>query len=136
MIRRPPRSTLFPYTTLFRSLDTIFVRQLRLQAWIGLYRHEKIAPQTIEIDLEIALPGDAVFKTRKVADTIDYGVVVEHVRALLAKERFDLVENLAERIADLLLQDFKSPRGKVSIAKLGVSREVQRVGVTIERSRS
>ena len=66
-------------------MDTIFIRQLRLQAWIGLYRHEKIAPQTIEIDLEIALPGDAVFKTQKVADTIDYGVVVEHVRALLAK---------------------------------------------------
>jgi dihydroneopterin aldolase len=117
-------------------LDTIFIRQLRLQAWIGLYRHEKIAPQTIEIDLEIALPGDAVFKTRKVADTIDYGVVVEHVRALLAKERFGLVENLAERIAGLLLQDFKSPRVKVSIAKLGVLREAQRVGVTIERSRS
>jgi len=117
-------------------LDTIFVRQLRLQAWIGLYRHEKIAPQTIEIDLEIALPSDAVFKTRKVADTIDYGVVVEHVRALLTKERFGLVENLAERIAGLLLQDFKSPRVKVSIAKLGVLREAQRVGVTIERSRS
>ena len=117
-------------------MDTIFIRQLRLQAWIGLYRHEKIAPQTIEIDLEIALPGDAVFKTRKVADTIDYGVVVEHVRALLAKERFGLVENLAERIAGLLLQDFKSPRVKVSIAKLGVLREAQRVGVTIERSRS
>jgi dihydroneopterin aldolase len=117
-------------------LDTIFVRQLRLQAWIGLYRHEKIAPQTIEIDLEIALPGDAVFRTQKVADTIDYGVVVEHVRAVLAKERFGLVENLAERIADLLLQDFKSPRVKVSIAKLGALREAQRVGVTIERSRS
>ena len=117
-------------------MDTIFIHQLRLQAWIGLYRHEKIAPQTIEIDLEIALPGDAVFKTRKVADTIDYGVVVEHVRALLAKERFGLVETLAERIAGLLLQDLKSPRVKVSIAKLGVLREAQRVGVTIERSRS
>ncbi len=117
-------------------MDTIFIHQLRLQAWIGLYRHEKIAPQTIEIDLEIALPGDTVFKTQKVADTIDYGVVVEHVRALLAKERFGLVETLAERIAGLLLQDLKSPRVKVSIAKLGVLREAQRVGVTIERSRS
>src|SRR2546430_14388808 len=30
MIRRPPRSTLFPYTTLFRSVanDTLFVRRL------------------------------------------------------------------------------------------------------------
>src|SRR5688572_31958117 len=26
MIRRPPRSTLFPYTTLFRSLLTVFAR--------------------------------------------------------------------------------------------------------------
>src|SRR6266511_5079670 len=26
MIRRPPRSTLFPYTTLFRSLDATVVR--------------------------------------------------------------------------------------------------------------
>src|SRR2546426_12807502 len=25
MIRRPPRSTLFPYTTLFRSRDSIFI---------------------------------------------------------------------------------------------------------------
>ena len=117
-------------------MDAVFIRQLRLQAWIGLYRHEKIAPQTVEIDLEIALPGDAVFRTEKVADTIDYGVVVAQLRALLAKERFGLVESLAERIADLILEDFKSPRVKVSVAKLGVLREAKQVGVTIERSRS
>src|SRR2546429_5927702 len=29
MIRRPPRSTLFPYTTLFRSLETVEFRQIR-----------------------------------------------------------------------------------------------------------
>jgi len=117
-------------------LDTVFIRQLRLPAWIGLYRHEKVAPQTIEIDLEIDLPGDAVFKTGKVGDTIDYGVVVEHIRALLAKERFGLVESLAERIAGLLLEDFKSPRVKVGVAKLGALREAQRVGVTLERPKS
>jgi 7,8-dihydroneopterin aldolase/epimerase/oxygenase len=118
------------------ALDTIFIRQLRLPAWIGLYRHEKIAPQTIEIDLEIAVPGNVVFKTGKVADTIDYGVVAERIRALLEKERFGLVENLAERIADLILHDFKAPRVKVSVAKLGVLREAKQVGVMIERSRA
>jgi|SRR5690349_5730662 7,8-dihydroneopterin aldolase/epimerase/oxygenase len=119
------------------ALDVVFIRQLRLQAWIGLYRHEKIAPQTIELDLEVALPADsAVFRTGKVADTIDYGVVVEHIRALLEKERFGLVESLAERVADSILRDFGSPRVKVSVAKLGVLREVRQVGVSIERSRA
>ena len=118
-------------------MDVVFVRQLRLQAWIGLYRHEKIAPQTIELDLEIALPaGGAVFKSGRVADTIDYGVVVERIRTLLTKERFGLVESLAERIADTILREFNSPRVKVSIAKLGVLREAQRVGVTIERGKA
>lgn len=116
-------------------MDTIFVKQLRLEAWIGLYRHEKIAPQTVEIDLEIAVPGDRVFKTGKVGDTVDYGVVVEHIRALLSKERFGLVENLAERVAEMILADFKAPRVKVSITKLGVLREAKHVGVAIERSR-
>jgi 7,8-dihydroneopterin aldolase/epimerase/oxygenase len=116
-------------------LDTIFIRELRLQAWIGLYRHEKVAPQTIEIALEIAMPDDKAFKSGKVADTIDYGVVVERIKALLEKERFGLVENLAERIAKLILEDFRSPRVSISIAKLGVLREAKRVGVTIERTR-
>ena len=116
-------------------MDAVFIRQLRLQAWIGLYRHEKIAPQTIELDLEIALPpGCPVFRTGKVADTIDYGVVVEHIRALVANERFGLVESLAERIAGSILGEFGSPRVKVSIAKLGVLRDAKQVGVVIERS--
>jgi dihydroneopterin aldolase len=115
-------------------LDTIFIRQLRLEAWIGLYRHEKVAPQTVEIDLEIAVPSQKVFKTGKVADTVDYAVVTEHIRALLSRERFGLVESLAERVAEMILADFKAPRVKVSISKLGVLRDAKYVGVTIERS--
>jgi dihydroneopterin aldolase len=117
-------------------MDTIFIRELRLEAWIGLYRHEKIAPQTLELDLEIGVPGDAVFHSGKVQDTIDYGVVVERIRALLANERFGLVENLAERIARLILDEFHSPQVRVSIAKLGILRDARRVGVTIERTRA
>src|SRR3712207_7257566 len=36
MIRRPPRSTLFPYTTLFRS-----VRQLRVGRRVGCHRADR-----------------------------------------------------------------------------------------------
>ena len=55
---------------------------------------------------------------------------------MLEKERFGLVENLAGRIADLILKSFKSPHVKVSVTKLGVLRDAKQVGVTIERSRA
>jgi dihydroneopterin aldolase len=117
-------------------MDTIFIRELRLDAWVGLHKHEKIAPQTIELDIEMGVPGEAVFSSGKVADTIDYSVVVEHVRALVAKEHVGLVETLADRIANMILADFGAPRVRVSIAKLGAVRSAKHVGVCVERTRA
>src|SRR3712207_8163797 len=52
MIRRPPRSTLFPYTTLFRSYgDAWFVGytpQLAVSVWVG-YPNE-LRPMLTEYD--------------------------------------------------------------------------------------
>src|SRR5256885_10923992 len=36
MIRRPPRSTLFPYTTLFRSVNTYFTFERAAERWTNL----------------------------------------------------------------------------------------------------
>ncbi len=62
-------------------------------------------------------------------------VVVGEGAPQLREERFGLVEKLAERIAAVLMQEFKSPQVKVSLTKCGVLREAKRVGVQIERSR-
>ena len=117
-------------------MDIIFIRELRLLAWIGLYKHEKAAQQTVELDIEIGLPGDSVFQSGKVKDTIDYGVVSEKIRSILESERFGLVESLAERVAKLLLEEFQSPRVMVNVTKLGVLKNAKRVGVRIERNRA
>lgn len=100
---------------------------------IGIYKRERVTSQPLEIDLEITLPSERVFATGKVADTIDYAVVVERIRHELTTVRFGLVESLAERIADILIQEFKAPRVRVSVAKLGILKDVGRVGVVIER---
>jgi 7,8-dihydroneopterin aldolase/epimerase/oxygenase len=115
-------------------MDFIFIRELRLPAWIGVYKYEKLAQQMIELDLEIAVPA-SVFATGRIQDTIDYGAAARRIKSVLAEERFGLVEKLAERVAQLLLDEFKAPRVKVSVTKLGVLRDARRVGATIERSR-
>jgi dihydroneopterin aldolase len=45
------------------------------------------------------------------------------------------VETLADRIAQLLLDEFGAPWTKVSVAKIGILPNAKFVGVTIERSR-
>jgi 7,8-dihydroneopterin aldolase/epimerase/oxygenase len=115
-------------------MDIIFLREIRLDARIGIYKREKTITQTVELDLDIALPGDRVFASGKVADTIDYSVVIDRIRAALVEQHYGLVENLAEHVAQIILGDFRAPWVRVSIAKIGARREARRVGVVIERS--
>jgi dihydroneopterin aldolase len=116
-------------------MDIIFLREIRLDARIGIYKREKAITQTVELDLDLALPDDRVFKSGKVTDTIDYAVVVDRIRAVLVEQHYGLVENLAEHVAQIILREFRAPWVRVSIAKIGAQPSARRVGVVIERSR-
>ncbi|HEX7053555.1 MAG TPA: dihydroneopterin aldolase [Burkholderiales bacterium] len=116
-------------------MDAIVIRDLRVEALIGIHRRERHVTQTLTIDLDIGLPGDAVFATDRVADTIDYEQVALRIRALAASGHFRLVETLAERIARLLIDELGAPWAKVSAAKIGILANARYVGVTVERRR-
>lgn len=116
-------------------MDTILIRDLRVETLIGIHRRERHVTQTVSLDLDIGIPGTAVFESDKVADTIDYEQVALKIGALAASGHFRLVETLAERIARLLLEDFGAPWVKVSAAKIGILANAKLVGVTIERKR-
>ncbi len=116
-------------------MDSILFRDLRVDVLIGIYRREKHVPQTVSIDLDIGIPGETVFKSDKVADTVDYAQVALKIKALAASQHFRLVETLADRIARLVLEDFGAPWVKVSAAKIGILPNAKFVGVSIERRR-
>ena len=116
-------------------MDAVILRDLRVQALIGIHKRERHVEQTVSIDLDIGLPGDAVFASDKVADTVDYEQAANAIRALAASQHFRLVETLAERIAMLLIRDFGAPWVKVTAAKIGILPNAKFVGVTIERRR-
>jgi dihydroneopterin aldolase len=116
-------------------MDAIVFRDLRVEALVGIHRRERHVLQTVSIDLEIGVPGTAVFVSDKVADTIDYEEVALRIRALAASGHFRLVETFADRIAALLVNEFRAPWAKVSVAKVGILANAKYVGVTIERRR-
>jgi 7,8-dihydroneopterin aldolase/epimerase/oxygenase len=116
-------------------MDAILIRDLRVDARIGIHRREHYVPQTVQVDLEIGVPGSAVFASDKVADTIDYEQVALRIRALASSGHFRLVETFADRIAALVINDLGAPWVKVSAAKLGILPNAKFVGVTIERRR-
>ena len=116
-------------------MDAIQIRDLRVDAKIGIHRRERHIVQTLSIDLEIGIPGTEVFASDKVSDTIDYAEVALKIAELTASGHFRLVETFAERVAMLIINDFGAPWVRVSAAKIGILPNARFVGVTIERRR-
>jgi 7,8-dihydroneopterin aldolase/epimerase/oxygenase len=114
-------------------MDTISIQEFRVDTVVGYYEWERQMSQTIELNLEFAIPDNQAGRTDRIRDTVDYGAVVERVRDSLSSTRFILLERLCEHVAEIVLTEFHSPWVRVSAAKLGLMRGVKRLGVTIER---
>ena len=69
----------------------------------------------------------------KLANVVDYGAVVDGIKDILAGGHLNLVETLADRIADFCLSDRRVRVARVRIEKLKVVAEAKSVGVEIER---
>ncbi len=114
-------------------MDIIFLRELKVTTLIGIYEREKLVPQTLQLDLDIAVPDSRACHTDNINDALDYAQVALHIQSVLSEGHFSLLESLAEHIAQIILKDFNAPWVKVSVAKLQAIRNCKMVGICIER---
>ncbi len=118
---------------IFCLMDIIFLQDYRAKTRVGIYPWERKVAQTIQLDLEIALPDKRAAATDCIDDAIDYAHVVQHIQDILSKKHFSLLEALAEHIAQTIMKEFNSPWVKVSIAKLSIIGGFKKIGVCIQR---
>jgi 7,8-dihydroneopterin aldolase/epimerase/oxygenase len=117
-------------------LDLIFIEGLTGQTVIGIHDSELHRPQPLVIDIHAGVPHARACHagiSDHIADTIDYSVVRERVRRLLAEHRLLLLEAFAESVADILLNEFGAAWVRVKVVKPNKFDDVTAVGVQIER---
>lgn len=115
-------------------MDKIFIKGLALEAVLGVYAHEKGVKQPIKIDLEFYLSTTQSAKSQLLKDTIDYDLVAQEIAKIVADKEFELLESLAEHIADCLLQKFKMQKLECTIYKPQALYNAETVGITIIRT--
>jgi len=116
-------------------MDIIFIHDLLLETIIGVHPWERDLPRTLRLNLELGADIYSAAATDRLEDTLDYQVVAQRISDFAAASDFQLVETLAERIADLLLQEFTVPWLRLTLHKPGAPSGAKEAGVVIERSR-
>lgn len=114
-------------------MDIIFLRDLRIDTLIGIYDWERRVKQTISLDLEMATDIRKAAATDAIDDTLNYKAVAKRIIAFVEASEFQLVETLAERITEIVLDEFNVPWVRLTLNKTGAVRGARDVGVIIER---
>lgn len=116
--------------------DQIFIDDLQVQALIGVYEVERVAPQPLRFDVRIAFDNHRAGASDALADTIDYAAIAERIAALCAQSQYQLVEALAEHVAARLLAEFPMQAVCLRVTKPNaVPAAKGGVGVQITRQR-
>ena len=115
------------------SVDTIFLHGLKVECVIGVWEWERRITQTLIFDLDIGFDTTAAARSGAVEDTVSYREVAKRVTAYAQETRANLVETLAQGVADILLEEFGALWCKIRVNKRGAVTGATNVGVVIER---
>ena len=116
-----------------QSMDTVFIRDLRIDTVVGIYDWERKIRQAVSLDLEMAADVRKAAASDDIADALDYKAVAKRLIAYVEAQQFKLEETLAERAAALVLDEFPVSWLRLTLSKPGAVRGSKSVGVTIER---
>jgi dihydroneopterin aldolase len=119
-----------------QATDTVFVHELKVETIIGIWGWERKIRQMVSIDLEMGADIRRAAETDSINDTLNYKAISKRVQQFVADSEFQLVETMAEKIAELVLQEFKVPWIQVRVSKPGAIRGAKNVGILIHRSKA
>lgn len=119
-------------------MDKIIVKSLKLFCYHGVNPEEKEDGQNFIFDIEAGVDLTTPCMTDNVDDTVSYAKIIKTVRRVAQSEKNDLLERVAQRIADELFSEFCKINSLVITVKkpeAPIKADFDYVAVTIERSR-
>jgi len=84
--------------------DQIIISGLKATGFHGVFEHERENGQEFAVDLVVYLAPSNASTSDNLADTVDYGAISQFVYDRIIGEAFNLIETLAERIAEDILE--------------------------------
>lgn len=115
--------------------DTIFISKLKLKCVIGVHAWERKQPRALLADIELDTDIRKAATSDDLKHALDYHRAAEVCLALARDSQFQLIESLAEALAEKLLKEFAAEKVRISLRKPGAVAQAETVGVRIERTR-
>ena len=111
----------------------IFVKNLVLGAYVGIYPNEKINKQRIRFNVSISAKDNIKKENNDISQFVSYEDVINKIKKVLSLGHIPLLEAMADKIADECLKNKKISLIKIRIEKLDIFKDAESVGIKIIR---
>ena len=120
-----------------KPVDRLAIRGIEVFAHHGVFDFERREGQKFVIDLVLGVQTGPAAASDDLKDTVDYGSVVARVVEAATSEPVDLIETLAQRVADVVLREPRVEWVDVTLHKPNapIAATFDDVALTITRSR-
>jgi dihydroneopterin aldolase len=120
------------------AVDRLVVRGLTVRGHHGVLDHERRDGQEFVIDVTLGIESSVAAASDDLRDTVDYGTLAKEIRQAVENDPVDLIETLAQRLADVCLGHAPVLNVEVTVHKPHAPIEVpfDDVALTISRSRT
>jgi len=95
----------------------VFLSGIHGEGRHGARPGEKDDAQPFVVDLTLGLDTRAAAASDDLRDTVDYGSLVAAVKAAVEADPVDLIETLAQRLADVCLRDVRVEWARITVHK-------------------
>lgn len=113
--------------------DYIYISGLEVDTVIGVLDWERGIKQRMVIDLRLSTDITKAAETDDLQHTLDYAAISDRVTAHVEAASAQLVETLAEQIAQLVIREFSVANVRIKVSKPGAVPAAHNVAVEIER---
>jgi D-erythro-7,8-dihydroneopterin triphosphate epimerase len=113
--------------------DLIKIEGIEANCIIGINPDEKINPQPIIINLTLYTSFEKASNTDDINNTINYSTLVKSVKDFTSKSKFNLIETLGAKIAEMVLNDLKVTEVEVEIKKPNALHQNEKVSILLSR---
>jgi dihydroneopterin aldolase len=116
-------------------MNKVYLHGLKCEALIGVWPWERHIRQTLTLDLEMQTDIRHAASRDRLEDALNYQQVSERVTEFVGASQYRLLETLADKLADLILQEFAVSAVLIKLDKGSAVSNVKHVGVMVERRR-
>lgn len=117
------------------AMDKLVINNIKISTRIGCLPWEQQCTQNIRLDISLQTDAKSIAVHDDIAQAINYDEVVKHLQHFVSHSHFALIETLAQRCADEVLEHFPTHWVKIVLHKPGALLAASDVSITIEREK-